>query len=289
MPTRPASALLPILVLAAASSLAAETSVSGRVVTRNGRRAVALARVSVIARDVSRPGNFTVSIIAVTKTDDQGRYWLTGLPSARVALGVERNGYYTQKAGGHEGERIVLDCTQPEDCSEVNFEMGRAAAITGRVVDELSEPIADARLSSMPTGAQDSDFRRRAASDDRGVFRLANLRPGKYELRVRGSRSRRFRDALEAERTEIEVEEGDEIRGVQIILRARAEEQRRFQFSGRLTRRRPLRQRQTPDLATQGRRPNDGPAPRRRRLYPRERAAGQIRVELRSPLRLNRT
>lgn len=235
MPTPRASALLPILVLAAAGSLAAETSVSGRVVTHNGQRTVAMARVSVIARDVSRPGNFTVSIIAVTKTDDRGRYWLTGLPSARVALGIERNGYFTKKAGGHDGDRVVLDCTQPEDCSEVDFEMGRAAVITGRVVDELGEPIAEARVTARTSAAENRDSRRHASSDDRGVFRLANLRPGKYELRVRGSRSRRFRDALEAERTEIEVEEGDEIRGVQIILRARVEEQSRFQLSGRVT------------------------------------------------------
>ena len=235
MPTRPASALLPILVLAAAGILAAETSVGGRVVAHNGQRSVAMARVRVIARDVGRAGNFVTSIVAVTKTNEQGRYWFTGLPSARVSLGVERNGYFTKKAGAHDGDRIVPDCTQPEDCAQVDFEMGRAAAITGCIIDELGEPIGEARVTARTSADENRDSRRRASSDDRGVYRLANLRPGKYELRVQGSRSRRFREALEAEPIEVEVEEGDEIRSVQIVLHTSAEGQRRFQLSGRVT------------------------------------------------------
>ncbi len=235
MPSPLRKALLPVLVLAAAGILVAETSVSGSVVTHNGQRTVALARVRVIAHDVGRTGDPTAGILAVTKTNEQGRYWITGLPSPRVALGVERNGYYTKTSGGHNGGRVVLDCTQPEDCAQIDFEMGRAAAINGRVIDELGEPVGDASLSTTTSASGDRDVRRRVSSDDRGIFRIANLEPGEYRLRVRGSRSRRFRGALEAEPTEVEVEEGDDIRGVQIVLHTRTEERQLFKVSGRLT------------------------------------------------------
>ena len=184
MPSPLRKALLPVLVLAAAGILAAETSVSGSVVTHNGRRTVALARVRVIARDAGR---------------------------------------------------VVLDCTQPEDCAQVDFEMGRAAAINGRVIDELGEPVGDASPSTTTSASGDRDVRRRVSSDDRGIFRIANLEPGEYQLRVRGGRSRRFRGALEAEPTEVEVEEGDDIRGVQIVLHTRMEERQLFKVSGHLT------------------------------------------------------
>ena len=235
MPSPLRKALLPVLVLAAAGILVAETSVSGSVVTHNGRRTAALARVRVIARDAGHTDRFSSGIIAVTKTNEQGRYWFTGLPLPLVALSVERNGYYTKKSGGHDGARIVLDCAQPEDCAQVDFEMGRAAAITGRVIDELGEPIGEARVTARSSAAGDRDSRRDASSDDRGIYRIANLQPGKYELRVQGRRSRRFRGALAAKPTEVEVEEGDDIRGVQIVLHTRAEEERRYQLSGRLT------------------------------------------------------
>ncbi len=235
MPSPPRKALLPVLVLAAAGILAAETSVSGSVVTHSGRRTVALARVRVIARDAGHTDRFSSGIIAVTKTNEQGRYWFTGLPSPLVALSVERNGYYTRMAGGHEGGRVVLDCTQPEDCAQVDFEMGRAAAINGRVIDELGEPVGDASLSTTTSASGDRDVRRRVSADDRGIFRIANLQPGEYQLRVRGGRSRRFRGALEAEPTEVEVEEGDDIRGVQIVLHTRMEERQLFKVSGHLT------------------------------------------------------
>ena len=223
------------MVLIASSVHAAETSVSGSVFASNGQRTSPLARARVIARDADHTDRFSSGIVAVTKTNEQGRYWLTGLPSARVALSVERNGYYTKKASGHEGERIVLDCTQPEDCAQVDFEMGRAAAINGRVVDELGEPVGDARLSTATAVSSGRDVRRPVSADDRGIFRIANLRPGKYQLRAVGSRSRRFREFLEAEPTEVEVEEGDEIRGVEIVLYQPQEERQLFKVSGRLT------------------------------------------------------
>ena len=235
MPSPLRKALLPVLVLAAAGILVAETSVSGSVVTHNGPRTAALARVRVIAHDAGHTDRYSSGIIAVTKTNEQGRYWFTGLPSPLVALSVERNGYYTRMAGGHEGGRVVLDWTQPEDCAQVDFEMGRTAAINGRVIDELGEPVGDASLSTTTSASGDRDVRRRVSSDDRGIFRIANLEPGEYRLRVRGSRSRRFRGALEAEPTEVEVEEGDDIRGVQIVLHTRTEERQLFKVSGRLT------------------------------------------------------
>ena len=220
------------IVLGASSGLGAENSVFGTVLAREGKRTVVIPRARVIAREVSGG-----EVLAVTKSDDRGRYRITDLPNPRFALTVRRNGYYTHSAGGHEGEQVVLDCSRPEDCAQVDFELAPTAVITGRVIDELGEPLSDVGVSarlSLASGQRGPGRSFGESTDDRGMFRIAGLAPGQYSLHTQARRSPfSGRRTMEGQPLEVEVEAGDIVEGIQLVLVPAPVQ--RFEVSGRVT------------------------------------------------------
>jgi len=120
-------------------------------------------------------------------TDANGRYELTELPAGRFTLYATKSGYqsisFSGTAEGLPGKPIdVADKARVEG---IDFVLPRGCVITGHVYDEFGEPAAEVgmvaalersvggRRRLMQTGSG-------RATDDRGEFRLFNLRPGDY-------------------------------------------------------------------------------------------------------------
>src|SRR5690606_656206 len=66
-----------------------------------------------------------------------------------------------------------------------DFALLRGGVITGRILDEYGEPLANVRVSAMrsemtPAGRRMSGGARAATTDDTGAFRLFGLAPGAY-------------------------------------------------------------------------------------------------------------
>ena len=201
--------LLPVLI-------SAGVNVSGMVHEFRLDRRVPLARVRVQAQSPNRS-----ELFAAVLTDRKGRYLLPNLPAERFVLTASRVGYYTQNAGGDVRERIVLDCSQPQDCDSVDFVMGRAGVVSGRVVDEFGDPLQDVRVHSRlldETGRNDGrSWRPSSSTDDRGYFRIHSLPAGRY--RVETERNLHPNAApRHGEPLELEIEPGDEISGLQITM-----------------------------------------------------------------------
>jgi uncharacterized protein (DUF2141 family) len=210
------------------------SSVSGTVVTRQGSRVVPVSRASVLAREAAGS-----DILAVARTDNQGRFLIADLPSTRVALSVQKHGFFTRLVNGRESESVVLDCSAPEDCADVKFELGPAAVISGIVVDELGEPIHEldlfAGLGDSAPG-ESSDRAVYARTDDRGHFRFAGLKPGRYRVKAAGeSRGMFGEQRIESDPVDVEVGEGGEVRGLQIQVRLPVERQKTYTLSGKVT------------------------------------------------------
>ncbi len=123
----------------------------------------------------------------LTSTDAEGRYELKELPTGRYTLLASKGGYvsmqYGQRRPIEPGKQIEL--TDGQALEKIDFALPRAGVITGRIVDEFGEPIAEAMVQAMRY--QYIEGRRRllpagraGQTNDIGQFRIFGLSPGDY-------------------------------------------------------------------------------------------------------------
>jgi hypothetical protein len=120
-------------------------------------------------------------------TDAQGAYELKDLPGGRYTLNASKGSYvglqYGQTRPLEPGKPLeILDAQTVE---RVDFSLPRGSIITGRIVDEFGEPVADVQV--MPMRYQFVQGRRRlmptgrsSQTNDIGEYRVYGLPPGQY-------------------------------------------------------------------------------------------------------------
>lgn len=125
----------------------------------------------------------------MASTDEQGRWELRDLPGGRFDLTASKAGYvslqYGQRRPFERGRPVELRNGQTLD--DVNFNLPRGAVISGRIVDEFGEPVAEAMVAAMRYRYFNGRRRlvpagRFAQTDDLGHFRIYGLAPGEYYL-----------------------------------------------------------------------------------------------------------
>jgi hypothetical protein len=137
----------------------------------------------------SRPGSLPAgSGGRTTRTDASGRFELRGVPAGSVNVNASKRGYVRseagQRGGGLPGLPVRVDAGKEVD--NVSIVMPRSGAVSGLVLDEYGEPLEEARVQLLkvrrqPTGALTREQGSLAGqSDDRGLFRFSDVRPGDY-------------------------------------------------------------------------------------------------------------
>ncbi|HEY7502312.1 MAG TPA: carboxypeptidase-like regulatory domain-containing protein [Vicinamibacterales bacterium] len=122
-----------------------------------------------------------------TSTGTDGRYELRDIPAGRYTLRVERSGYlplnYGQRRPGEQGKPLEL--ADKEVAEKIDFALPRMGVISGRVLDEVGEPISGVTVWALqvryfqgqrklvPTAGN-------IRTDDAGQYRLLALTPGDY-------------------------------------------------------------------------------------------------------------
>jgi hypothetical protein len=80
----------------------------------------------------------------LSKTDDAGRYEFSRIPEGHYVLSAQRRGYvqtnFLRDVNLRRGETARVDVA-----------LERAGTISGRVVDEFGEPMADVRVEALLT------------------------------------------------------------------------------------------------------------------------------------------
>ena len=161
----------------------------GRVVAADTASIVRRAQVRVSSPDIGTRTAFT---------DAQGRYEFKDLPAGRFNLSVSKAGFVTMQYGQSRpfepGRPIELDEAQVMEKADVA--LPRGSAVSGRILDEFGEPVADASVSAMRT--QYSGGKRRlvqsgrpSTTNDLGQFRVFGLPPGDITSAPRSARSTR--------------------------------------------------------------------------------------------------
>ena len=164
--------------------------IRGRITDRETGEPIARARVTLMRQGVER-GDGPVQV----RTGPDGRYEIRNLPAGEYSLVFEPGDFRATHLRQTFGETRPLDLSRPgmprpfslgdAEVKEASAALWRAFAIEGRVVDESGEPMAGVEVF-----AQSSDSSQRVRtmgpyqtfSDDRGMFRVFGLSPGRYRV-----------------------------------------------------------------------------------------------------------
>ena len=183
-------------------------------------------------------------------TDNDGRYRLFGLPAAQYEIMPiapnlilsEQGADFRNYAGGN-----MIFLAPPEEVTDVDFHLVRGAVITGRISDADGKPVIEEQVHLQivdSNGAIKNELDRYVQSnyqmfqtDDRGVYRIYGLPPGRYIVSVGSDatvisgvgRSSYFRQAFYSDATDaakptvIELSQGSEASNIDIRVGRRSQ------------------------------------------------------------------
>jgi hypothetical protein len=120
-------------------------------------------------------------------TTPDGYFFFRELPAGRYSISAEAFGYL-----GNTYPLHLIEITNRDTPTEVPLRVWKPAAISGRVIDEQGEPVVGVpvtafRRETIGSGPKLSGGVANADTDDRGVYRLAQLPPGNYVVGVLSS------------------------------------------------------------------------------------------------------
>ena len=248
-----------LLVLAPRAATRAQTSapaaqpgaITGRVTTDDGRPAPNVG-VALMSAEF-RPNNNRP--IARAATDSDGRYRMAAVPPGRYRLITLTPAHTSPDLRGSFFENgKLINVSAGETVEGADFVLTRGGVITGRVTtgdgkpaigERINVTYADKRTERGPAAAAVSPFE--WETDDRGIYRVYGLQPGRYLVSVGqdteggmivvGMASARYARTFHPAATDaagaraVEVSSGGEATGVDITL---AEAPKSFQATVRL-------------------------------------------------------
>ncbi len=152
--------------------------IRGRIMSADTGAPVRRAQVRVVGPDI---GSKTAM------TDAEGRYEFRDLPGGRFMLSATKSGFVTVQYGQtrpyESGKTIELAEAQVLDKADIA--MPRGSVISGRVLDEFGDPVADAMVNAMRSAWSGGRRKlqstgRMAQTNDLGQYRIYGLPPGDY-------------------------------------------------------------------------------------------------------------
>lgn len=158
----------------------------GHVIAADSGKPLTKAQVRIISTGPIAGGQQPENRLAVT--DASGAYEFKELRAGRYNLTVSKPGGYMNAQFGQQRRSDPgrpLDILDGQTIEKVDFTLPRGGVITGRILDELGEPVTDAQVTAARlqfTGGQRRLVQsgRAGTTNDIGEFRLFALPPGDY-------------------------------------------------------------------------------------------------------------
>jgi hypothetical protein len=129
--------------------------------------------------------------------DSQGRFVFVNVPAGRYSLDAQKLGYATglfgQRTPRPELGNFDMILSQNQILTDLTVPLWKHGAIGGTVTDEVGQPVVGVRVDAFRKTIEFGEVRLvphqettngGATTDDRGVYRLANLPPDEYAVAV---------------------------------------------------------------------------------------------------------
>ncbi len=163
-------------------------AIRGQVFAAEGERPLVRARVTLYST-----GGRGERMTRTVRTDSRGEYEIRNLEEGKYILRASRNGYlsrsYSRETSSQPGRRrrsLPLSLAPGQVLDGIDFPLIQGGVVEGTVVDPYNEP--RSRVSVMLSEYKSYGGERelvpagRDRTDDRGRFRLFDIRPGSYYL-----------------------------------------------------------------------------------------------------------
>lgn len=161
--------------------------IKGRLVSADSGNPIRRAQIRLSGPDI---------MTKLSATDGDGRFEFKDLPAGRFMMSATKSGFvtvnYGQKRPFEPGKPIELGDGQAIENADIV--MPRGSAITGRIVDEFGDPVADTVVTALRSTWANGRRRlqpagRTATTNDLGQYRIYGLPPGEYfvSATVRGT------------------------------------------------------------------------------------------------------
>jgi hypothetical protein len=183
-----------------AQPVTGRSTIRGRIVAADGGQPMRRAAVRITALELRG--------MRTALTDADGRYEFRELPAGRYSINASKPGFlslsYGQTQPASSGKPLVLGDNQTVDVIEIR--LLRGAVITGRVSDELGDPVPNVAVTLarqqflngqrrlLPSGS--------ASTNDIGEYRIFGLAPGQYYVSAAAPQGSIGANGVPAEGTE---------------------------------------------------------------------------------------
>jgi hypothetical protein len=196
--------ILPILLLIAVRQSSAQSpqrdnrprtaSIGGRVTIAGKPAANAVVTVmeTDLKPDAGEPG-LRIPLQAKTRTDGDGRYLVGGLAEGRYVVSAMLKAFVAADSTSNTAlsRRVTLD--EGEAREKIDFALIRGGVMTGKVMDDEGAPLIARRVQLYTVDEQGQKrhyngpfMYEMSETDDRGVYRIYGLPPGRYVISAGG-------------------------------------------------------------------------------------------------------
>jgi Carboxypeptidase regulatory-like domain len=152
-------------------------SIDGIVVKDPGDQPLKKATVQVVS-DEEGGSSFT------GVSDSEGHFGISSLEPGRYRIFVERSGFIEVDKTGHRLPGTALSLQAGQRIKDLQLRMLPAAVVTGHVVDEDGDPMANVAVSVLhygySSGHRELEQERSERTNDVGEFRIGGLLSGRY-------------------------------------------------------------------------------------------------------------
>jgi Carboxypeptidase regulatory-like domain len=163
-------------------------TLSGSVLNSHTGQPVSRAQVTVWRLEISKPDldgfttgePFTTSILA----DTAGTFRFDGLTGGHYMLSAYKPGFLPNSTSGRQ--QIELSAS----ADHVQVKLSPLGVITGKVADQEGQPLRGVNVMALSVSLNDglatTSVNSTVNTDDRGIYRIWNLPPGKYFIKAAG-------------------------------------------------------------------------------------------------------
>jgi protocatechuate 3,4-dioxygenase beta subunit len=153
-----------------------KASLQGTVVKEPSGEPLKKAIIELIAENQEEGGNYTAT------SDQDGHFSIPEIQSGRYRMFVERTGFLEVDEKRRRSEGLLISLAAGQELKDQTLHMLAAAVVTGRVIDEDGDAMANVEISVLRRKASTFEPAGSAHTDDLGEYRVGGLLPGKYYI-----------------------------------------------------------------------------------------------------------